>query len=222
MIGVQPDLPTSNRFVFKQLTIRGLVLIRRKRMGDARGYLERIFCASELAEAGWTDPIAQINQTYTARQGTIRGMHFQHPPHSEKKLVMCLKGRVYDVAIDIRKDSPTFLKWHGEILSPEDASALLIPEGFAHGFQTLTPDVLMLYCHSAFYAPESEAGICYNDSSVGINWPVEVTDVSERDKKHPILVNQFSGIALSDIISQRRREINDNNVISRKDFWQDL
>jgi dTDP-4-dehydrorhamnose 3,5-epimerase len=177
----------NQRFQFTKLLLPGLILVRRIRMGDARGYLERLFCAHELAEAGWTEPIAQINQTYTARQGTIRGMHFQHPPHAEKKLVMCLKGRVYDVAIDIRKDSPAFLKWHGEILSPEDTNALLIPEGFAHGFQTLTPDVLMLYCHSEFYTPESEAGICYNDPSVGINWPVEVIDVSERDKKHPLV-----------------------------------
>ena len=179
------------RFEFTQLPLSGLFLIRRKRMGDARGYLERLFCARELAEAGWTEPIAQINQTYTARQGTIRGMHFQHPPHAEKKLVMCLKGRVYDVAVDIRKDSPTFLKWHGETLSPESSNALLIPEGFAHGFQALTSDVEMLYFHSEFYAPESEAGIRYNDPSIGINWPIEVTDVSERDKKHPLVAGSW-------------------------------
>jgi dTDP-4-dehydrorhamnose 3,5-epimerase len=183
----------NQRFQFTKLPLPGLILIRRIRMGDARGYLERLFCARELAEAGWTDPIAQINQTYTARQGTIRGMHFQHPPHSEKKLVMCLKGRIYDVAIDIRKDSPTFLKWHGEILSPEASNVLLIPEGFAHGFQTLSADVEMLYFHSEFYALESEGGIRYNDPNVGIHWPMEVMDLSERDKKHPLIARRWEG-----------------------------
>ena len=177
----------SSRFEFTQLPLSGLYLIRRKRMGDSRGYLERLFCGRELTEAGWNGPIAQINQTYTAKAGTIRGMHFQCSPHAEKKLVICLKGKVFDVAIDIRKDSPTFLKWHGEILAPEYANALLIPEGFAHGFQTLTSDVLMLYCHSEFYAPESEAGIRFNDPGVGVHWPIEVADVSERDKKHPLV-----------------------------------
>ncbi len=171
-------------------------MIRRKRMGDNRGYLERLFCAHELAEAGWTDPIAQINQTHTDRKGTIRGMHFQHPPHAEKKLVMCLKGGVFDVAIDIRKDSPTFLKWHGEILSPEISIALLIPEGFAHGFQTLTPDVEMLYCHSAFYAPGREAGIHPNDPAINIIWPNEIMEMSDRDKEHPFLDSTFDGVTL--------------------------
>ena len=153
-------------------------------MGDARGYLERLFCARDLAEIGWHEPIAQINHTYTSKKGTVRGMHFQLPPHTEKKLVMCLKGRVYDVAIDIRKDSPSFLKWHGEILSPDDANALLIPEGFAHGFQTLTPDVEMLYFHSEFYAPEYQAGIHPNDPEIKIDWPLEITEMSGRDAVH--------------------------------------
>jgi len=212
----------SQRFTIQKLFLPGLFLIERKRIGDARGYLDRLFCAQELAEAGWTKPIAQINHTRTARQGTIRGMHFQYPPHAEKKLVMCMKGRVYDVAVDIRKGSPTFLQWHGEILSPDSANALMIPEGFAHGFQTLTPDVEMLYFHSDFYAPESEAGIRYNDPLISIKWPLDVIDISERDKTHPILENNFSGIALSDEIGLRRKEIKDNNVISHKDFWRDL
>jgi dTDP-4-dehydrorhamnose 3,5-epimerase len=100
------------------------------------------------------------------------------------------------VAIDIRKDSPTFLKWHGEILSPEASTALLIPEGFAHGFQTLTPDVEMLYFHSEFYRLESEGGIHYNDPAVGIEWPLNVTDISVRDKHHPLLGNYFASIVL--------------------------
>ena len=186
----------NRRFDFTEFSLPGLTLIRRKRMGDARGYLERLFCARYLIDAGWTDSIAQINQTYTARKGTVRGMHFQHPPHAEKKLVMCLKGRVYDVAIDIRKDSPTFLRWYGEILCPESSNALMIPEGFAHGFQTLTPDVLMLYCHSAFYAPESEAGIHPNDPSINISWPSEIVELSPRDNAHPLLGSTFEGVVV--------------------------
>lgn len=186
----------NQRFQFTKLSLSGLILIQRKQMGDARGYLERLFCARDLTEAGWANPIAQINQTYTAKQGTIRGMHFQRPPHAEKKLVMCLKGRVYDVAIDIRKDSPTFLKWHGEILCPESSNALLIPEGFAHGFQTLTPDVLMLYCHSTFYAPSCEAGIHPNDPAINIHWPCKILEMSDRDNAHPFLGVAFEGVAI--------------------------
>ena len=190
------DAITTPRFDITPLPLSGLRLIRRKQMGDARGYLERLFCARELAEAGWTDPIAQINQTYTAKSGTVRGMHFQYPPHAEKKLVMCMHGRVYDMAIDIRKGSPTFLKWHGQLLTPEASNALLIPEGFAHGFQALTPDVEMLYCHSEFYAPENESGICPNDPFVNIAWPMEIADISDRDKSHPMLNETFEGVVI--------------------------
>lgn len=186
----------TQRFGFIELSLAGLFLLKRKRLGDGRGYLERLFCAHELAVTGWIEPIAQINLTYTARPGTVRGMHFQYPPHSEKKLVMCMKGLVYDVAIDIRKDSPTFLKYHGEFLSPENANALIIPEGFAHGFQSLTPDVELLYCHSAFYASEFESGIRPNDLAVNIAWPLKILDLSDRDKSHPIINKTFDGVTI--------------------------
>jgi dTDP-4-dehydrorhamnose 3,5-epimerase len=186
----------SQRFAFTELPLSGLILIHRKRMGDGRGYLERLFCARGLAETGWTDPIKQINQTYTAKTGTVRGMHFQYPPHAEKKLVMCMKGRVYDVAVDIKKKSPTFLKWHGEILSPEASNALLIPEGFAHGFQSLTPDVEMLYCHSESYAPECEAGIRPTDPAVNIDWPLKIADMSDRDRSHSTINETFDGVVI--------------------------
>ena len=186
----------NSRFELYELPLTGLIRVRRKRLGDQRGHLERLFCANELAEAGWTGPIAQINHTVTAKIGTIRGIHYQHPPHAEKKLVMCLRGQVFDVAVDLRKGSPSFLKWHGEILSPDDANALLIPEGFAHGFQTLSDDVEMLYCHSEFYAPESEAGIRYDDPSVALQWPLEIKAVSKRDAAHPLVEKEFIGVVL--------------------------
>lgn len=136
----------------------GVKLIQRQRAGDQRGFLDRLFCADELAAAGWDIPIAQINHTYTRRAGTVRGMHFQFPPHAEKKLVTCLKGAIQDVAVDLRPDSPTFLQWHAEELSPDNQRSLLLPEGVAHGFQALVEGVEMLFCHSAPYAPEPSGG----------------------------------------------------------------
>jgi dTDP-4-dehydrorhamnose 3,5-epimerase len=182
-------------FVLEELPLSDLFLIQRKRLDDTRGYLERLFCAREFAEVGWHNPIRQVNQTYTIRPGTVRGMHFQYPPHAEKKLVMCMKGRIYDVAVDIRRNSPTFLKWHGEILSPEMSNALVIPEGFAHGFQSLTPDVEMLYLHSEFYAPEFEGGVYPKDPAINIRWPLEILEMSEKDRTHPLINEDFLGVA---------------------------
>jgi len=186
----------SSRFVFRQTPIAGLTLVERQRIGDDRGYLERLFCSQELTEVGWPGSIAQINKTYTARPGAVRGMHFQHPPHREAKLVMCMRGRVFDVAVDIRQGSPTFLQWHGEVLEPESHNALLIPEGFAHGFQALTEDVEMLYCHSAAYAPDSEGGLHAKDPRLGISWPREIAALSPRDESHPFLDGAFRGISV--------------------------
>ena len=123
------------RLAIADLPLAGLKRIERQRLGDARGFLSRLFCAEELAAAGWSKPIAQINQTFTAKRGTVRGLHFQYPPHAEMKLVSCLRGEVWDVAVDVRAGSKTFLRWHAERLSADNGCALLIPEGFAHGFQ---------------------------------------------------------------------------------------
>jgi dTDP-4-dehydrorhamnose 3,5-epimerase len=184
----------SGRFLIHKTPLPGLMEIQRKRIGDARGFLERLFCADELAEAGWKGPVVQINRTLTTRKGTVRGMHFQHPPHAETKLVMCLRGRVFDVAVDIRQGSPTFLKWHGAVLHPENGAGMLIPAGFAHGFQTLSDDVEMLYCHSAAFAPNAEGGLNPRDRRVGVAWPMEITELSDRDKAHPHLDNTFKGV----------------------------
>src|SRR5690606_1383081 len=128
-----------------------LKLIQRPIVGDQRGHLSRLFCAEQLAAAGWSKPIAQLNHTYTARRGTIRGMHFQRPPYAETKLVSCIAGEIFDVAVDLRPDSQTYLKHHVEHLSASNRKAMMIPEGFAHGFQSLTDDVQLIYCHSAVY-----------------------------------------------------------------------
>jgi len=125
----------------------GLCLVARTRLADERGHLSRLFCAAELAAFGWTQAIAQINHTYTRHGGTVRGLHYQRPPHAEAKLVSCLKGEVWDLAVDLRPSSPTYLQWHAQQLSPDNGLALLIPPGFAHGFQALTDDAELLYCH---------------------------------------------------------------------------
>ena len=176
--------------------IAGLKVIERKPIGDSRGFLARIFCADQLKSAGWEKPIAQINQTVTKKIGTVRGMHFQNTPHAEMKLVSCLRGEIWDVAVDLRKNSPTFLKWHAENLSAENCHAFLIPEGFAHGFLTLTDDCELLYLHSAPYMREFESGIRPDDPSVAITWPSDFNEISARDSEHPLLNGQFTGIEL--------------------------
>ncbi|NCD41479.1 MAG: dTDP-4-keto-6-deoxy-D-glucose epimerase [Bacteroidia bacterium] len=182
------------RMIITHLPLAGLKFITRHRLGDSRGSFSRLFCAEELASAGWTKPIAQINHTITPKIGTVRGMHFQQPPYSEMKLVTCLRGDIFDVAVDLRQGSPTFLSWHGEILSSANNKAMLIPEGFAHGFQTLTDDVELLYCHSAPYAAEFEGGMQPTDSLLGIIWPIPIAMLSKRDSGHPLLTDSFKGI----------------------------
>ncbi|KJR96335.1 MAG: dTDP-4-dehydrorhamnose 3,5-epimerase [Desulfobulbaceae bacterium BRH_c16a] len=183
-----------NRFKISKTPLYGLKLIERQRLIDTRGFLSRLFCAEEFAAFDWTKPIVQINQTSTTRQGTIRGMHFQCPPHSEMKLVSCLQGEVWDVVVDIRSTSPTFLHWHGVRLSAENCLALLIPEGFAHGFQALSNDIELLYCHSTAYVAGAEGGLNPQDPKLGIVWPLPVTEISARDMSHPLVQNGFKGV----------------------------
>lgn len=184
-----------SRFDVRSLPLDGLKAVTRTRLSDSRGYLARLFCAEELVSAGWQKPIAQINHTLTKRRGAVRGMHYQRPPHSEMKLVTCVRGEVWDVAVDLRARSPTFLQWHAESLSAENGRALLIPEGFAHGFQTLTDDAELLYCHSAAYAPSAEAGLHARDPLLSIAWPLAIEELSSRDEQHPMLNDDFAGIA---------------------------
>ncbi len=185
-----------SRFAVTDTPLAGLKIVERQNLGDSRGFLSRMFCAEELALAGWTKPIAQINLTMTSSRGTLRGMHFQQPPHSEMKLVNCVRGVVLDVAVDLRAGSPTYLKWHAEELSAENRRSFLIPEGFAHGFQTLTDDCELLYFHSMPYAPGAEGALNALDPVLGISWPLEITEMSERDRRHPNLTDQFTGLTL--------------------------
>lgn len=185
-----------SRFTVSDLPLAGLRRVERRRQGDSRGFLSRMFCADELATAGWVKRIAQINHTYTSRQGTVRGLHFQRPPHAEMKLVSCIRGEVWDIAVDLRAGSPTFLQWHAERLSADNGCALLIPEGFAHGFQALTNDVELLYCHSAAYAAHAEGGLNPNDPRLAIIWPLAIAELSVRDNEHPMITPDFEGVCL--------------------------
>lgn len=183
-----------NRFTITGLPLPGLKLVERQRLGDSRGFLARLFCAEELAAAGWTKPIAQVNHTYTAQRGTVRGLHYQLPPHAEMKLVSCIRGEIWDVALDLRTGSPTYLQWHAETLSAGNHRALLIPEGFAHGFQALTDNVELIYLHSAAYNAATEAGLNAKDPALNIAWPLALAEISVRDQNHPPLNEKLAGI----------------------------
>lgn len=185
-----------SRFDFIPTPLSGLMLVQRKAIEDHRGFLSRFYCAEEFRAAGIDKPVAQINHTLTRQRGAVRGLHFQHPPHAETKLVSCLKGEVLDVAVDLRRDSPTFLHWHGEILSAANRKSLLIPEGYAHGFQTLTEDCELIYLHTSPYHPESEGALNMADPRLSIAWPLPANDISERDRNHPFISQNFQGIVL--------------------------
>ena len=180
---------------FTAAPLGGLLVVERRRQDDQRGFFGRLFCAEELGAAGFGTSIAQINHSFTRRRGSVRGLHFQVPPHGEAKFVSCLRGEVFDVAVDLRRGSPTYLRWHAEHLSEANHRSLLIPRGFAHGFQTLSDDCELLYLHSAPYAAGAEGGLNPTDPALDIRWPLPFTDISERDAAHAALAADFSGLA---------------------------
>ena len=186
----------SRRIDILNTDIEGLHVLQRNLLGDKRGYLERLFCADELVSLVPDKHIKQINRTLTQARHTVRGMHFQYPPHAEIKLVSCLRGEVLDVAVDLRAGSPTFLKWHAEVLSAENHRSLLIPEGFAHGFQTLTDECELIYFHTAAYVAGAEGGLNPLDPKLSIEWPASVSCLSDRDADHPYLDGDFLGVEI--------------------------
>jgi dTDP-4-dehydrorhamnose 3,5-epimerase len=184
------------RFDFLPTPLAGVLAVQRRPMADTRGFLSRIYCTEEFAAVGVQKPLAQVNHTLTRRIGTVRGMHFQRPPHAETKLVSCLRGEVFDVAVDVRRRSPTFLQWHADILSAANQRSLLIPEGFAHGFQTLTDDCEVLYLHTGAYDASAEGALNPVDPRLRVRWPLEITELSDRDRRHPMLSDEFDGLEL--------------------------
>jgi dTDP-4-dehydrorhamnose 3,5-epimerase len=171
-----------------------LVVIGHRRLEDSRGAFSRIFCAEELRRAGLNNGVAQINHSFTRRRGSVRGLHFKRAPHSETKLVSCVRGEVFDVAVDLRRGSRTFLRWHAEVLSVANGRSLLIPPGFAHGFQALTDDCELIYLHSMPYAPHAEGGVRVTDPTIAIPWPLPFADISERDAALATLLADFPGL----------------------------
>jgi dTDP-4-dehydrorhamnose 3,5-epimerase len=179
---------------FEETKLKGSYTIDLSPFTDERGWFARYFCKEEFYSIGHEKEWVQMNQSFTYKAGTIRGMHYQLPPYSEIKLVRCIQGKVFDVIIDLRIDSPTFLQWIGEELSAENQKMMYVPEGFAHGFQCITDNCSLLYHHSSFYQNHSEAGIRYDDPMVGIVWPTEMTMISARDVDHNYLKPDFKGI----------------------------
>jgi dTDP-4-dehydrorhamnose 3,5-epimerase len=175
-------------------TVAGAFIAETTAVTDHRGAFSRLYCERDLAAAIAQRRIVQINHSRTATQGAIRGLHFQHAPGSEMKLVRCLKGRIWDVAVDLRAGSATFLKWHAEELSAQGGRMFVIPEGCAHGFQVLEPDSEVLYLHTAAYAPELEGGVSYDDPRLSINWPLAAADLSVRDRSHARIAADFRGV----------------------------
>lgn len=184
----------TERLFLQELPLAGLKLIKRLPVTDERGGLQRMYCSELLSQHGVCEPIAQINLTSTPLIGVVRGLHFQYPPAEEIKVVSCLRGRIFDVAVDLRQNSPTFLRWHAVILSAELNNSLLIPKGFAHGYQTLDKECELLYFHTAFYNQQNEGGLCPLDPALGITWPLTITAVSDRDRQHPKLTASFKGL----------------------------
>ncbi len=179
---------------FIKTKIEGLYTIEPEPFEDKRGKFFRVFCKDEFNKIGHLKEIVQINQSYTKNRGTIRGMHFQYPPKAEIKIVKCTSGSVFDVAIDLRRNSSTFLKWHSDVLSSENMKMMYIPEGFAHGFQTLENNCELIYFHTEFFNPKYEGGVNYYDPKVNIQWPLDITGISENDKKISFLNENFKGI----------------------------
>lgn len=178
----------------KKLKLSGAAVIDAEPFIDQRGIFSRFFCEQELADIIGGRHFVNVNFSRTFKIGAIRGLHFQYPPKAEMKLIRCIRGAVFDVIVDIRKNSPTYLQWFGEELSAENMRMICVPEGFAHGFQVLEEQSEMLYLHSEFYSKDHEGALNYSDPLLAIEWPIEPTDVSERDRTHKMIDCEFRGV----------------------------
>jgi dTDP-4-dehydrorhamnose 3,5-epimerase len=172
---------------FLSTKLPGVVLIEAERFEDERGYFVRTACRDEFASHGLDAAFVQTAHSHNHKRGTLRGMHYQRSPHAEAKLVSCIRGRIYDVVVDIRQASDTYLCWDGFELSSSNGLMLHIPEGFAHGFQTLSDDVDVIYQLSHRYTPDAAAGLRHDDPRLGIDWPGPVRVISQRDRNWPLI-----------------------------------
>lgn len=172
---------------FQELALKGAWLIEPERLEDDRGFFARTFCERELGDAGLETRYVQHSISLNRRKGTLRGLHYQAPPHEETKIVRCTAGAIYDVIVDLRRSSPTFRKWTATELTAENRRMLYVPKGFAHGFQVLAEQSEVCYQISAFYQPEAARGIRWNDEDLDIHWPLTAGVVSDRDAALPRL-----------------------------------
>lgn len=185
------------RFVCRELPLAGAWRVQRKPIADARGSFARLFSADELAPLGWKSPPTQINHSITRTRGSVRGLHFQHAPHAEYKLVTCMVGSIFDVLVDLRENSPTFLQWCGVELASARHESVSIPPGVAHGFQTLADDCELIYLHSAAHAPGFEGGVNIGEPRLAprpLRFPLPIAEMSERDRQFPFLSPNFEGV----------------------------
>lgn len=179
---------------YNQTPLAGAYIIEPNVLGDERGWFMRTYCNNDFATKELNQNWIQMNHSYTKSIGSVRGLHYQNEPFAEIKLVRCIIGKVFDVIVDIRQNSPTFLKWFGAELSAENKKMMYVPKGFAHGFQTLEENCELVYCHSQNYNKEMESALHFNDTSLNINWPLPIGEVSEKDKNHSFLNSNFKGI----------------------------
>jgi len=170
---------------FTPLEIPGVYLIEMKLLKDPRGFFTRTFCQKEFEAIGLKNQIVQCNTSWNKDKGTLRGMHYQRAPHAEVKIIRCTRGAIYDVIIDLRKDSPTYCRWVGVELTQDDYKMLYVPEGFAHGYVTLKPDTETIYFVTAAYAPDHEGAVRWDDPAFKIEWPIPEPILSDKDRSHP-------------------------------------
>ena len=187
-------MPGDSRFTLVETSLVDAYEIHRTKLGDARGFLERMFCFQELAQQLDLQNIAQINRTHTKMAGIVRGMHYQVAPYAEAKLITCLAGAVLDVIVDIRKGSQSFLQSFATVLSSDGDVMLYVPRGFAHGYQTLKPDTELLYFHDNYHDKDCERGLNAQDPALAIDWPNPIALMSDRDKAFPMITHPFEGI----------------------------
>lgn len=173
--------------IFTPTRLRGAVVIEPERREDDRGFFARVYCEREFREHGLTPNVSQTNISWNPRRGTLRGMHYQLPPHAEAKLVRCTRGAIFDVIVDLRPGSPTHREWVGVELNEDNRRMLFVPEGFAHGFVTLRDDTEITYQVSEFYTPGAERGLRWDDPGLGIEWPIEPLVVSDKDRGWELL-----------------------------------
>lgn len=183
----------AKKLIFETTAINGVFFVTPQLVQDNRGIFFRTFCRSEFSEIGFKKHFVQMNQSINHKKGTLRGLHFQSPAAPEEKLIRCSRGSIFDVILDLRKESPTFLKYVSATLSEDNKQMILVPAGCAHGFLTLENDCDLIYCHTHEYTPSEEMGVRYDDPRFSIDWPDAVYEISERDASHKYVSSNFLG-----------------------------